>query len=230
MNILFKTLFLLLLITDCHASVLTVGDSLTAGLFRNSSIVFCKATQQTISNTNIPSCRSDGLINRGGWQPKLSQLLNQNVVNHSISSISSTQIKDLYFTVDNRERFKYTIILAGTNDIIAGSSIDTIIENINTIAANVEGTPIVLTIPPIDGRGNRVANNVEVLNDRIRNLNYKVVDIYKYLNDDWQRFNSGDGIHLSDAGNDLIAEKVAQGVKEKIMVIMAPIISLLLES
>jgi len=231
MNILFKVLVLsLFLVSSANADILTVGDSLTSGLFRNSSFVFCKATQTQISNSNIPSCRSDGLVNRGGWQPELSELLSQNIINHSISGISSAQIKNLYFSVDNRAEFKYTIILAGTNDIIAGTSINTIIANINNIAADVKGTAIVLTIPPIAGRGNTVSNNVEVLNNRIRTLNHKVVDIHKYLNDDWQQFNSGDGIHLSEAGNTLVAQKVSEGIRAEIMVIMAPIISLLLDN
>ncbi len=93
-----------------------------------------------------------------------------NILNHGIAGQTSSEIR-LRLRDALRLHPRYVIILAGTNDIFAGSTALNVSKELRTmyLEAQAENVmPVAATIPPFDKATRKQARSIEVLNDWIR--------------------------------------------------------------
>lgn len=221
------------------ADILTMGDSLTAGLFRASNGVITCAAQggRIIAADQQRSCRGDGREGVGGWQPSLKSLVSTDVFNFGNTGEFTSEMVARIGQALNARNSAYVLILGGTNDVIRGVPRSTTIANLNSLINRVKAdgrVPIIGTIPPLLGSYFAGRNSAVVqLNDAIRQIaDVKIVDHYASLVDAWSLNNSGDFIHLGGRGNTIVAQGWFAGITEPAEqdVIIAPIIKLLVSN
>lgn len=226
-------------ILHAHAiSFITVGDSLTAGLFRSSGYIYCPPTDQVFTSNGEATCSGRGVKRLGGYQPQLSKALNADVYNYGISGAKSGQIVGVTNSVAQKT-IDYIVVMAGTNDVISEQNIEVTLSNIETMVEiiNAHGkVPIVLTVPPL------LYSSYSRFNEQVIELNLRlvsdigkianVIDVYDLLEPAWGRNNSGDGIHLGDEGNRIIGQAIVQNYqnppKQNLAKSLAPALNLLL--
>ncbi len=198
---------------NVSTDILTMGDSLTAGLAGNRfGVIRCAALGGIIvAADNQRSCRGDGRLNVGGWQPALRGLTGSNTFNFGNSGEITTEMVNRFQAALASRPSKYVLILGGTNDVIVNRPRAETIANIRrmidaTRAAN--RIPIVGTIPPLLlGRFASINSRVVELNAMINALtDVEVADHYAVLVTNWGIHNSGDTIHLGPSGNQLVAQ------------------------
>ncbi|MBX2850093.1 MAG: SGNH/GDSL hydrolase family protein [Acidiferrobacterales bacterium] len=206
--------FSLLVNNAFAATFITVGDSLTAGLFQSSTYKYCPPTDRQFNADEAAICVGGGVRNLGGYQPYLVYKLNATTYNYGVSAATSDQIASLASSVLDRSMADYVVIMAGTNDVILARSTESIIFNISRIVNKAIESgiiPLVLTIPPLDYSGyHDLGGKVTELNFQLNETfsNY-LVDSYSSLKVNWLANHSGDRIHLNDNGNELVAGAIA---------------------
>lgn len=198
---------------------ITIGDSLTAGLYISAEYSYCPPTDRSYSDRGQAVCVGNGIRNLGGYQPYLAYLLNATTYNHGVSSATSSQIAGLANSVLPNSSVDYVVIMAGTNDVILDIPISAIVDNISDIVEltiQSGSIPIVLTIPPLTGSPyEEKTEQILELNSKLMNtFSHYIVDSYSSLNINWLRNHSGDRVHLNDNGNKLIAEEIASRIDD----------------
>jgi len=211
--------------------IITFGDSLTAGLKRDSrenvscpSGVSLEPGRFNPDNGNdneepvvLFGCYGNGVLNVGGYQPSLvnqitSQGFTPQVVNQGFSGINTSQMLAIRGTVlSSLQEAQYVLILAGANDAVLGISQSTVISNIAVLVEDV-----------------RSRGMVPILATTTRNIRAPIFDIFtglyaegirEYAEDnevlladaraamvpDWNDFHSGDGLHLGPLGDQTLA-------------------------
>jgi len=217
--------------------ILTMGDSLTAGLFGNAfGFIRCAALGNIpIAADNQRSCRGDGRINVGGWQPILKSITGLNSFNFGNTNDNTAEMVNRFQSALAQRPSKYVLILGGTNDVIQNRSRAETIANIERMIRETRAAnriPIVGTIPPLlFGRFAFANSRVEELNDLIRAIpDVEIADHHAILVTNWAAYHSGDTIHLGPGGNQIVAQGWADAIARvnEPQVILAPIIDLLL--
>lgn len=220
---------------NINTDILTMGDSITAGLAGNGGVIRCAALGGiVVASNNQRSCRGDGRQNVGGWQPILRNLTGSNTFNFGNSGETTDEMIARFQSTLASRSSKYVLIMGGTNDVIQNrpraDTINDIQSMINTsLAAN--RIPIVGTIPPLLlGRFASINPRVIALNNAIKALeNVEVTDHYAALVTNWGVNNSGDTIHLGSLGNQIVAQGWFEAISRVNQPItIAPIINLLL--
>lgn len=212
---------------------LTLGDSLTAGLYKSAEYSYCPPTDRSYSDSGQAACAGNGVKNLGGYQPYLAYLLNATTYNYGVSAATSSQVAELANSVLSRTSVDYVVILAGTNDVILDIPTSTIVDRISSMVdLSIQGgsIPIVLTIPPLTGSAfEDKSDKVIELNSQLMNKfsNY-IVDSYSSLNTNWLSNHSGDRVHLNDNGNKLIAEEIASRIEDIKIVYTSDLINVVL--
>jgi len=223
------------------SDVTSLGDSLTAGLANDGrGRITCLALNGiTIAADAQRTCRGNGLVNIGGWQPLLSTLNNSDIFNFGNTDETSDEILARSARDIAARQSDTVLILAGTNDVIRNVPIAQIVQNLILIIDNVIASgrrPIIGTIPPLVGSRFASRNSaVLALNDEIRNLeNVDVADHYNALIGNWTQHNSGDFIHFGPTGNSIVAEVWVQAIIDQPgpqpSFTVSPILNLLLEN
>jgi len=107
----------------------------------------------------------------------------------------------------------YVCILFGSNDAIHGRSIDDAKENLRQVIAVCKANnckPIIGTPPKMIGSHSIFDPAAERMAEAIRQLakeeGVRLVDLYK-ASGDGETYLVADGLHLTDAGNDLVAKQ-----------------------
>lgn len=224
--------------------VITIGNSLTAGLQGNSSGVITCAAQgnRVVPADDQPSCRGNGVDGVGGWQPRLKSRLGVRVFNYGNSSETTGQMAARLPSHISSRSGQFVLIMGGTNDVIRGVPRSTIIANLsNMIQAsyNAGRIPVVATVPPlIGGRFNSSNGGIVRLNSEILALTNAfpdliVADMYSLLEPNWSQNNSGDTIHLGTIGNQIVADAWFDAIEKALepdsKFDMTPILQLLLD-
>jgi len=148
-------------------AILTIGDSLTAGLARTrGGTITCAALGGAVIPANRQgTCRGRGQRNVGGWQPGLQALTGSDIFNFGNSGELSTQIFGRLSTELNARPSRFVLILAGTNDAIRGPDVDVTVANLKRMVDLVKAAdriPVVGTLPPLLG-GRFASSNARVL-------------------------------------------------------------------
>lgn len=223
-------------------NILTMGDSITAGLAGNrSGVIRCAALGGIIvAANNQRSCRGGGRQNVGGWPPILRNLTGSNTFNFGNSGETTAEMVARFQASLAARSSRYVLILGGTNDVILNRPRAQTIANIQrmitaTRAAN--RIPIVGTIPPLLlGQFASINPRVVALNTAIKAIeNVEIADHYALLVANWGANNSGDTIHLGTLGNEIVArswfnaiERVNQPEPEPEPITISPVINLLI--
>jgi len=155
------------------SDVTSLGDSLTAGLANDGrGRITCLALNGiTIAADAQRTCRGNGLVNIGGWQPLLSTLNNSDIFNFGNTDETSDEILARSARDIAARQSDTVLILAGTNDVIRNVPIAQIVQNLILIIDNVIASgrrPIIGTIPPLVG--SRFASRNSAVSETGRNI------------------------------------------------------------
>jgi len=225
-------------------SIVSMGDSLTAGLTRENGVILCAAQDNRIvASTDQPSCRGDGVEGVGGWQPALTDLVPARIFNFgNTNEVTSDMVLRFPDVLESRSS-DIVLILAGTNDAIVNEDLGLTIENISSmveLTISQGRTPIIATIPPLLGGSLSSANErVLRLNELIRSLpgsfsELVVAEIYNELVDGWPSKYSADTIHFNGPANERVAqiwfEAINESRRPNNTAILVPVIDLLLDN
>ncbi len=222
--------------------IITVGDSLTAGLSRSGGDFICRAQgSRVVAPADQRSCRGNGQEGVGGWQPGLKSLTQTRIYNYGNTGEVTAEMVARFNSVLGERDSQFVLILAGTNDMIFGRSLSGAVENIATMiqrTLDVGRTPIVATAPPlIGGRFSGSNGRVLQLNDEIRRLTERfddlvVAEIYNQAISGWPDIYSADSIHFNPAGDALVADIWFSALQQSLQqpsFFLPPIINLLLD-
>ena len=224
-------------------NIITMGDSLTAGLSRVAGRgIICRAQgNRVVAVTDQRSCRGNGMEGVGGWQPRLKLLTGGSIYNYGNTGEVTAEMVARFNSVLSQRDSDYVLILAGTNDMIFGRSLSGAVDNIATMiqrTINAGRTPIVATAPPLLG-GRFSSSNARILqlNQEIRLLPQRfdglvVAEIYNQVVSGWPNTYSADSIHFNPAGDLLAADiwfDALQRSQPAPAGFFAPIINLLLD-
>jgi len=191
--------------------VAAIGDSITAGLMRDSSNVI------TCPHVNL-SCNGNGVMNVGGFSPFLAtQLTNQgyvtNVFNWGYSGAISRQLVDRISSVISISSPTHITIMAGANDATQNISDNTLKFNIEVMAQNAISKnviPVLSTVTP-DPRNISYQAEINKYNVGIREiaqrLGLSLADQFTKMNENFSLYNSGDLKHFNNLGNLKMAEE-----------------------
>ena len=226
-------------------TILSVGDSITAGLKLNGSQDFWFCPANGVVTSTFQQCNGNGVLNRGGFQPDLRAQFAQNGIDASIYNwgFAGEESFELFFRVVDAMETRpadYVFILAGVNDLNDNFTPQFTAFNIVLMMEAVleRGLiPIVGTITPHLGDPS-FNPKIELINSFIRfhaeELNVAVAEHYQALIGSWVSggLNSGDGLHVSDAGDAVIAREwvkafeISQTLNQ---ITITPILQLLLD-
>jgi lysophospholipase L1-like esterase len=120
----------------------------------------------------------------------------------------------------------YVIVWGGINDLFGGFSPEEIMENLKSLyvkTSEIGAEPIACTLTSVAGF-NAAIPSIKRLNESIRdNCSENAIlfaDLYSATSDDGGRLEerySSDGVHLTDAGNEKVAQAVYGDVVESII-------------
>ena len=226
-----------------NVTILSVGDSITSGLKLNGSRKnwFCPANGVLTSSFQL--CNGNGVLNRGGFQPDVTSLfaqrnVNANVYNWGYAGEESWQV---YFRVVDAMETRdadYVFILAGVNDLNDNVSPQTTTFYVTLMIDAVleKGLiPIVGTISPHLGSSS-FNPKIELINSYIRfqaeSRKVAVAEHYQALIGNWGLYNSGDGLHVNDVGDAVMATKWLEAYDVSLTLnktTITPILQLLLD-
>jgi len=226
--------------------VITLGDSLTAGLAgtRGGTITCAALGGIVIPITEQPRCRGDGREGVGGWQPRLKTLIGgSRVYNYGNTNERTDQIVARLPSHLAARPSQFVLILGGTNDMLRGIPVSAAISNLSRmirLSRDAGRIPIIATIPPIlGGIFDAVNPRIIELNNAIRTLpeshpDLVVAEIYDQVVGQWSILNSGDTIHFGDLGNRVVADIWFAAIEESVReeeppVNIVPILQLLLD-
>jgi lysophospholipase L1-like esterase len=106
----------------------------------------------------------------------------------------------------------FVLVQAGTNDLLVGDSPEQAAAGVEALLQGVRdrgATPIVVLVPPSDTRASRTVTLNGLLRDYATQNGLGVLDVYSAVaNPDgtWKTGLSGDGIHASGQGPELMAQ------------------------
>lgn len=182
-------------------SILAFGDSITAGLKRDAAD----------NEWGITSPPQGARV--GGYEPPLESIFSKNTDHTAYvynwgrhGELTQDGVNRIDSVLSSRNA-QFLLLMEGANDIIHGVSQGTVKFNLGVMinkirARNVE--PVLATITPQSG------NNVTSWNSGIAALavekNVLLADQYSAIISNFGLYNSGDGLHISTAGDDKMAD------------------------
>ena len=222
--------------------IITMGDSLTAGLSVSGGNIICRAQgNRIVDPADQRSCRGNGQEGVGGWQPRLKTLTGGQIYNYGNTSEVTAEMVARFNSVLAARNSDFVLIMAGTNDMIFGVSLTAAVDNIETMiqrTLDANRTPIVATVPPLVG-GRFASSNSRILqlNTEIRLLPERfdglvVAEIYNQTIGGWPNTYSADSIHFNPTGDLLVADiwfAAIEQTQRNPSTFLPPIINLLLD-
>ena len=158
------------------------------------------------------------------WAYKLSKEIDIEVINKGINGdITPSMLSRFYRDVSSLSPSK-VFIMGGTNDLLSGRSVKSIIDNIELMIKESINSHIIIGIPPYIKKEmaeklfspsnfyDYCINNLPLLRDELINLcnKYSInyVDLYSLTIKNIDKDIYIDGIHLNSKGNDLILNAI----------------------
>lgn len=171
------------------------------------------------NDPNLVACVGDsitqGYMCEGAPYPaRLAEKIGRTVLNYGVGGERTSYGASVISSVLQRKP-GFVCLMLGTNDSIRSHSIEDAKENLRAVihACKANQTVVLLaTIPPMIDSHSVYNGNATRMSDAIRALakeeGVPLVDISKAFGDGIGYINA-DGVHLTDAGGDLIASKFA---------------------
>jgi len=200
--------------------ILSVGDSITQGLFRTFG-----GSQSGVTSPQ------NGSVNFGGYQPRLNQrldaeLIASTVYNYGVAGANSLDGRNRISTTLNSRPADYILINYGANDLYQGLSDQANQANMRLmmIASLTAGvTPIIAEITPntntefrsdLDGFINnfynvRIRGLIDDFAEASDPVSLAIAHQYQQLRPGWTSvpYHSGDGLHMRGSGNNVMADE-----------------------
>ena len=228
---------------NAELTILTVGDSITSGLKLNGSRTsfFCPADGVLTSSFYV--CNGDAVLNRGGFQPDIVSLFAQRDIsastfNWGFAGEESWQIINRVTQAMNSRPADTVFFMAGVNDLNDNLSDETTAFNVVAMMDLVQErglTPVVGTITPHLGQSSfnpKIVRINALIRAEANDRNIAVAENYQALIPNWGALNSGDGLHVGDAGDAIIAANWVEAFELSQTfnpITLAPILQLLLD-
>ncbi|MCP4595684.1 GDSL-type esterase/lipase family protein, partial [Neptuniibacter sp.] len=193
------------------------GDSITQGLKRNSSGYIS------------PECKDpSGGAEACSYTEELSSALEQEndvstaaEYNWGVSGERSYQgVARIEAVMADQSNANCILIMYGANDLYQGLQPSDTAANIQTmaeLALSVNKVPVIATVTAnTAGTGSIVPYNDAIwqMVADVGLLPIEIADQYTALNENWELYNSGDGLHVSDAGDQRMSEEWLRALKE----------------
>ncbi|KAH6648404.1 SGNH hydrolase-type esterase domain-containing protein [Truncatella angustata] len=134
------------------------------------------------------------------------------------------RMQSMWKTHGKKDGFEWTVVLGGTNDIGWGYPADKVFEALKKvwdIPLSKGGKVLALTIPEIKMQSENLDRSRAAVNEGIKAYkkpNFYTFDLYEAVpyrsmsEEDREKYWDPDGVHFTEAGYDLIGEKVAEGL------------------
>lgn len=167
-----------------------------------------------------------GVCKSNSWAYKLSLNCNYTVINKGINGDTTISMLDRFYTDVILNNPKKLFIMGGTNDLLCGKTVSSIIDNISIMINDAKGNNIetIIGIPPsiIKEKANILfmpssyynycEDNLPLLKDALITLcnanNIKFIDLYSLTKKNINNDIFVDGIHLNKLGNELILKEI----------------------
>lgn len=187
--------------------ILAFGDSITQGLKRNSD-----------GDIYGIISKPDGARTSDGYEPELEHdfatqtNLTAYVYNWGSAGERTFEGVNRIDSVLNSREADFILIMEGANDLYSGVPAKTTNANLQFMIEKSQGKntePIIATVTPntVRSDGNIIPNEY---NPNIKSLalgkGIALADQYMALVGNWSGYNSGDGLHLNDAGERVMAQ------------------------
>ena len=228
---------------NAELTILTVGDSITSGLKLNGSRTsfFCPADGVLTSSFYV--CNGDAVLNQGGFQPDIVSLFAQKDIsastyNWGFAGEESWQIINRVTQAMDSRPADTVFFMAGVNDLNDNLSDEATAFNVIAMMDLVIDrglTPIVGTITPHLGDSSynpKIVRINELIRTAANEREIVVAEHYQTLISNWGVLNSGDGLHVADSGDAIIATNWVEAYELSLTlnqkITLAPIIQLLL--
>lgn len=173
-----------------------------------------------------------GVRKNESWAYRLNSNLSYNIINKGINGDTTTSMLDRFYDDVISIKPDLIFIMGGTNDLLTGRSVLSIVENISLMIDDAlnNGIDIILGIPPyiIKEMANKLFlpspyytychDNLPILKNELINLstrkNIKYLDLYTLTKINVEKNIFTDGIHLNFLGNTIILNEVLRVVNK----------------
>lgn len=224
-----------------QTKVIAFGDSITSGMFRTADNF--RVCSHNGASGPTTECRINGEVNLGGYAPYLASSLTVEegvsavVYNWGYSGELTYQMVNRIDSVMLATPSKYIAIMGGANDAYANFSSELVRFNIDQLITSAKSrniTPIVATVTPnwIDGVKQLKVIDINVgIRSLLEERNIQLADQYERLLGNFPAYQSGDYLHLNDAGNRQLAIEWFEAIQESRIssITLAPIYQLLFD-
>lgn len=227
-------------------NIITLGDSITAGLNRTNTFVITCPVGVAIETNRYDSedsrllCYGNGAINKGGYQPFLQEVFEQDghtpfISNFGFSGIRSDQmISELNGALTSSPSADYILIMGGTNDIDASVSTSTVVANLSFIVDGAKSAGLIPVIATVirdtrsAARDAKASQYAQGIRDYANANQILLADPRSSMGNNWGFFHSGDGLHLMDTGNSQLSDDFYNALNIPRVPILIPAINSLL--
>lgn len=163
-----------------------------------------------------------GVSKQDSWAYKLSLNCNYTIINKGINGDTTISMLDRFYTDVLLNNPKKLFIMGGTNDLLCGKTVSSIIENFSLMLTDIKKNKIetIIGIPPyiMKEKANILfmpssyysycENNLPILRNALIALcnenNLSFIDLYSLTKNNINKNIFIDGIHLNKLGNELI--------------------------
>ena len=166
-----------------------------------------------------------GVHKKDSWVYKLSEkLIDTKIINKGINGDTTPSILNRYYDDVISLNPSKVFLMGGTNDLLCGRSIKSIIDNIELMIKDSKGREIILGIPPCIKKEmaeklflpsefySYCTENLPVLREELIKLcnSYSITyaDFYSLTSSNLNKNIYLDGIHLNSLGNNLLLEEL----------------------
>ncbi len=227
--------------SNAHAllRVITIGDSITSGLKLNASKTDWYCPADGVRTSSFYACRGNNALNRGGYQPHTRTLFAQNGINADlynwgINGAESWQLNGVATQAMNARPADVVFIMAGVNDLNDNVSAHTTAFSIELIMDTVRARGLKVVVGTVTPHAGVSSYNAKIaqINGLIKTAaaarKIPVADHFSTFITNWNAYHSGDGLHINNTGDAVMASKWVAAYDE-ISVVISPVLRLLLD-
>ncbi len=170
-----------------------------------------------------------GVSKKDSWASMLSNTLSVELINKGVNGDTTPSMLSRFYKDVTSLNPQYTFIMGGTNDLLCGRSVSSIVGNIELMIKDSLDSIILIGIPPciIEKMAQKLfmpsslyaycSEHLPLLKDQLIKLceKYSItyIDLYTLTKNNLDKSIFLDGIHLNSLGNNLILEEILRVLK-----------------
>jgi len=169
-----------------------------------------------------------GVPSKNSWANIISQKVNIQIINKGINGDTTPSMLSRFYTDVSSLNPDYVFIMGGTNDLLCGRSVSSIIDNIELMIKDSKNSTVFIGIPPciIEEMAQKLfmpstlykycSSNLPNLREELIKLckKYSInyIDFYSLTKNNLDKSIFLDGIHLNSLGNILMSEEILKSI------------------